>query len=45
MKKHCGLDVHKDSIYVCILTENGEKTEEIFGTLTPDLERLRDTFN
>lgn len=27
MKTIAGLDVHKDSIYLCILRENGEKTE------------------
>jgi transposase len=42
MERFCGLDVHKDSIFMCILTEDGKKTEEVFGTLTPDLERLRD---
>lgn len=43
MERHCGLDVHKDSIFMCILTEKGEKIEEVFGTLTPEVERLRDT--
>lgn len=43
MERVCGLDVHKDSVFMCILTESGEKIEEVFGTLTPDLERLRDT--
>jgi len=38
----CGLDVHKDSIFACVMKENGEKTVEEFGTLTPELERLRD---
>jgi transposase len=42
MDKVCGLDVHKDSIFMCILTESGEKTEEVFGTTTPELDRLRD---
>ncbi len=42
MEKVCGLDVHKDSVFMCILKENGEKIEEKFGTLTPDLDRLRD---
>lgn len=42
MEKVCGLDVHKDSVFMCILTENGEKIEEVFGTLTPELDRLRD---
>lgn len=43
MEKFCGLDVHKSSVFMCILNENNEKYEEVFGTLTPDLERLRDT--
>jgi hypothetical protein len=43
MKRVGGLDVHKDSVYLCILQENGEKVEEKFGTLTPDLQRLRET--
>jgi transposase len=42
MERVCGLDVHKDSVFMCILTESGEKIEEVFGTLTADLERLRD---
>jgi len=42
MDRVCGLDVHKDSVSMCILTERGEKIEEVFGTLTPELERLRD---
>ena len=43
MDKVCGLDVHKDSVFACILGENGEKIfEGRFGTLTPDLDRLRD---
>lgn len=43
MKRYCGLDVHKDSIFMCIKTETGENIEEVFGTLTPELDRLRDT--
>ena len=27
MKTVCGLDVHKDSVYLCILTEFGELFE------------------
>lgn len=42
MERVCGLDVHKDSVFMCILTESGEKIEEVFGTLTSELERLRD---
>jgi transposase len=36
------LDVHKDSIFMCILNEPGEKTEGVFGTSTRELDRLRD---
>ena len=36
MRRVCGLDVHKDSIYMCILYENGSKIESVFGVLTPD---------
>ena len=43
MKKVCALDVHKDSIFACILDEQGKKIlEERYGTLTPELDRLRD---
>jgi transposase len=36
--------VHKDSVFACILDEQGEKIfEKRFGTLTPDLDTLRDT--
>jgi transposase len=40
MKIVCGLDVHKDSVFACILNENGEKFECKFGVLTPELEEL-----
>ena len=44
MDKTCGLDVHKDSVFACILDEKGEKIlEKRFGTLTPELDKLRDT--
>jgi len=44
MKKACGLDVHKESVFACILDEKGEKIfEKRYGTLTPDLIALRDT--
>lgn len=43
MKRVSGLDVHKDSVFMCILQENGLKIEERFGTLTPELNRLRET--
>ena len=37
MRAVCGLDVHKDSVFLCILRENGEKIEKVFGVLTPGL--------
>jgi transposase len=44
MDKCCGLDVHKDSIFACILDAEGKKIlEQRYGTLTPELDRLRDT--
>jgi len=44
MDRVCGLDVHKDSVFACILDEQGKKIlEQRFGTLTPDLDKLRDT--
>jgi len=44
MDKACGLDVHKESVFVCILDEQGKKIfEKRYGTLTPDLTKLRDT--
>jgi transposase len=44
MEKACGLDVHKNSVFACILDQQGKKIlEKRFGTLTPDLDKLRDT--
>ncbi len=40
MRQVCGLDVHKDSVFACIVNENGVVFHEKFGVLTPDLERL-----
>lgn len=42
MRNVAGLDVHKDSVYLCILQENGEKIEKIYGVLTPELDSMRD---
>ena len=42
MKSVCGLDVHKDSVYLCILSEFGELIEKVFGVLTFQLEEMRD---
>ena len=42
--KVCGLDVHKDSVFACILEHESKKFfGECFGTLTSDLYKLRDT--
>ena len=40
MKSVCGLDVHKDSVYLCILSEFGELIKNVFGVLTYQLEAL-----
>ena len=40
MKAVCGLDVHKDSIYLCILHSDGELFEQVFGVLTFQLEEM-----
>lgn len=40
MRQVCGLDVHKDSVFACIINENGVILQEKFGVLTPELEHL-----
>ncbi len=40
MRTICGLDVHKDSVFACILNENEILFQEKFGVLTADLESL-----
>ena len=40
MKRVCGLDIHKDSIFCCISDENGVVFQEKFGVLTSELLRL-----
>ena len=42
MKVVCGLDVHKDSVFCCILCAHGEKIQHKFGVLTEELVTLRD---
>ena len=42
MKVVCGLDVHKDCVFCCILCANGEKIQHKFGVLTEELVTLRD---
>ena len=40
MRAVCGLDVHKDSVFLCILCETGEIIEKVFGVLTFQLEDM-----
>lgn len=42
MRAVCGLDVHKDSVFLCILNEDGELIERVFGVLTFQLQQMRD---
>jgi transposase len=42
MHKVCGLDIHKDTIFLCILSTDGQKYIGEFSTLTPDIEALRE---
>ena len=42
MRAVCGLDVHKDSVFLCILCETGEIVEKVFGVLTFQLAKMRD---
>jgi len=40
MRTVSGLDVQKDSIFMCILDEQGKKTEEKFGVTTREIKRM-----
>jgi len=42
MKKVCGLDIHKDTIFMCILKENNEATLKEYTTLTTGIESLKE---
>ena len=42
MRTVSGLDVHKDSIFMCILDEQGKIIEEKFGVSTREINRLRE---
>ena len=42
MNTVCGLDVHKDSVFCCIICADGQKIQQKFGVLTEDLITLRD---
>lgn len=35
-----GLDVHKYSVFVCILSENGDRFEAKYGVITPEFEEM-----
>lgn len=35
-----GLDVHKDSVFVCIIDDSGKVFEHKYGILTPELDRM-----
>ena len=43
MRAVCGLDVHKDSVYLCILCDTGEIFENVYGVLTHQLKDMRRT--
>lgn len=40
MRNVAGLDVHKDSVFLCIDKGNEEKVEQKFGVLTPELQSM-----
>lgn len=35
-----GLDVHKDSVFLCVLNDSGKVFESKYGVLTPDLDQM-----
>ena len=41
MRTVCGLDVHKDSIYLCILQDSGKLIEKVYDVLTHSLREMR----
>jgi transposase len=42
MQKVCGLDVHKDTIFLCILAGNGQSIVKEYGANTRDIIEMRD---
>lgn len=40
MRTVCGLNVHKDIVFMCILNENKILFQDKFGILTPDFEQF-----
>lgn len=43
MRTVCGLDIHKDSIFMCILDEQAKKSERKFGVFTREIKSLSPT--
>ena len=43
MRNVCGLDVHKDNVFVCIDKENGEKIQFKTSVLTKEQDALCET--
>ena len=43
MRTVCSLDIHKDSIFMCILDEQGKKSERKFGVSTREIKELSAT--
>ena len=41
MKTGCGIDVHKDSVFCCIMHADGRKIQHKFGVLTEELQTMR----
>ena len=42
MRIVCGLDVHEDSIFLCIMSSTGETFKKKYGVLTNQFEEMRD---
>ena len=40
MRNVCGLDVHKDSVFLCVMNEEGVIFQEKYGVLTPELSKM-----
>lgn len=41
MRNACGLDVHKDSVFVCVLNEEGVIFQEKYDVLTTELSTVK----
>jgi transposase len=42
VRRCCGLDVHKDTIFACVLSPQGDTpVQKLFGTFRNDLIRMR----